>query len=138
MRLRRRTLLASLGAFVIAVGAFSVAFGYRSWLRLQLMEAFGEEIAGSEETDVFLDDFLEHVKATEPDYWERVAYFRAVPVRLKLREHFESRLRRELLWMFLHSTNAVQAQEMGQDFTHVALYLPYENACTNQLAFNAL
>lgn len=139
MRLRRRTLLLSaLGAVAAGLGVALVS-GHRDWLQAQLTESFGPDIAGSEDASFFLDEFLAHKGRTAPDeLQESQVYFRALPGPLSVRTHFEGRLRRELQFMFLHSTNIVQVETNGADFSYSGLYLPYENACANQLSSHSL
>ena len=133
--LTRRAFLTSLGVVTAIFGTLSLSTGLKSWLLEQIEQEFGGDIARTDHTARFADDFMAYLKRTDPDhFWKLNWSFRLRPRVLGDLVSPQSGLRRRVIEMFLLSTNYVLATEAGHDFHYVALCDPYLHPCSNQLS----
>lgn len=134
----RRKLLIS-GAVLAAIAAVPLSSGLRSWLRAQLADEFGDEIAAQAMAEGFGDDYLASLRQMRfRDYLLASVYFRLKPQSLVLMAGSEADIRRHMIGVFLRSSNVILTVERGDAFAYEGLFLPEVYPCSNQLGGHVL
>jgi hypothetical protein len=130
----RRAFFASLGAVVVAFGAVSLPTGIRSWIMRQIEEEFGTDVAGTADASAFTNDLLAYLEATDPATYGRISWhFRLKPRFVGDLVSQESELRRQVIDLFLLSTNYVLANERATT-SIMSLCATIPHPCSNQLS----
>ncbi|MGJ8582529.1 MAG: hypothetical protein ACSHXD_00430 [Marinosulfonomonas sp.] len=133
-KLTRRLLILSL-ASVPAIGIFALREQPLAWIKGCLQDAFGKNIAQSEETTLFVTDYLVQLKSELPIDFARVIGY---PRWFAPKDPKEPADREKVINAFILSTNIILSKQTNAELEYLGLFDPYANACSNPLSAHAL
>ena len=130
---RRTFILCGISGSLLAAVAFTG--GARAWIRAQLTENFGRDIAEQAISEGFDSDYLEFLEKAAPSGYARLdSPFRLSRLPFLPSNEIDDGIRDHMIDLFLKSSNFIKFSEQGEAFEYTGLFLPDEYPCSNQLS----